>query len=115
MKRAYMRSKSYLDDLVTFGTDTLFVHAITQELRSHVRNGNKHVYAYRFDFDGAFNFAKKLSAPVGEPGVAHGDETGYLFGTLPIAYFGLDTSKTSKEVRLREQMVNLWTNFARYG
>lgn len=91
------------------------MHAITQELRSHVRNGNKHVFAYRFDFDGTFNFAKRLSAPVGEPGVAHGDELGYLFGAIPIAYFGLDLRSTTKESRLREKMVTMWTNFAKYG
>lgn len=117
IKRAYTRlpSKSFIDALVTYGSDTFFVHAITQELRSHVRNGNKHVYAYRFDYDGTYNFAKRLSAPVGEPGVSHGDELGYLFGAIPIAYFGLDRRRSSKESRLMEQMVTMWTNFAKYG
>lgn len=116
IEQIYTRNaKTFLDALVTYSTDTLFVHAITQELRSHVRNGNKHVYAYRFDFEGTFNFAKRLSAPVGEPGVAHGDELGYIFGAIPIAYFGLDTRNSSREVMLRDQMTTMWTNFAKYG
>lgn len=104
-----------MDALVTYGTDSFFVHAITQELRSHVRNGNKHVFAYRFDYDGGFNFAKRLSAPVGEPGTTHGDELGYIFGAVPVAYIGLDTRRSSIQSMLRDQMVTLWTNFAKYG
>uniref|UniRef100_A0A336LKN6 carboxylesterase n=1 Tax=Culicoides sonorensis TaxID=179676 RepID=A0A336LKN6_CULSO len=117
IKSVYTRlsPKSVTDALVTFGTDVFFVHAITQELRAHVRNGNKHVFAYRFDYDGYFNFAKRLSAPVGEPGIAHGDELGYIFGAVPIAYIGLNSENTRIERMIRENMVTMWTNFAKYG
>jgi len=45
----------------------------------------------------------------GFTGVTHGDELIYLFST------GLFSGFTDADIRVRKQMVELWTNFATYG
>lgn len=59
------------DAMVKYGTDVYFLYGMTRTLRHLVRNGNKHVYSYRFAFDGAFNFYKRFVGFLGA-GVAHG-------------------------------------------
>lgn len=59
------------DAMVKYGTDVYFLYGMTRTVRHHVRNGNKNVHAYRFAFDGAFNFYKRFVGYLGK-GVAHG-------------------------------------------
>lgn len=102
------------DNLVKYGTDIFFLHGITRALRLHAQNGHEQVYAYRFSFDGGMNFYKRFIGYYGA-GTAHGDELGYLFTAPPFLYVGVNMKSDSKEMILKNQMVKMWTNFAKYG
>lgn len=91
------------------------MHGVTEMLRYNVRHGNNHTYAYRFSFDGGMNFFSKYIGYKGN-GAAHGDELGYLFTAPRILYFGVRLNrKDSPELIIKNRMVKMWTNFAKYG
>lgn len=104
----------YSNEMVQYATDVQFVHGIVESLRNHVADGNEHVYAYQFSFDGALNFFKKYIRYRGA-GACHGDEIGYLFTGPRIFYFGTRLREWSPEIIVKNRMVQMWTNFAKYG
>lgn len=109
-------SRTLLEALTKYGTDIFFVHGIVSALTQEVRNGNTQVFAYRFAFEGDFNFPTRFSGALGHAnGAGHGDELGYLFTAPTFAYLGTDSRNTSKEMIVRKNMVKMWTNFAKYG
>lgn len=109
-------SQTLLEALTKFGTDIFFVHGIVTSLTQEARNGNKKVFAYRFAFEGDFNFPTRFSGALGHSyGAGHGDELGYLFTAPSFAYLGTDSRSTSNEMVVRSNMVKMWTNFAKYG
>lgn len=93
-----------------------FVHGIVRSLTQEAHNGNNQVFAYRFGFEGDFNFPTRFSGTLGHSsGAGHGDELGYLFTAPSFAYLGTDSRSKSKEMVVRNNMVKMWTNFAKYG
>jgi acetylcholinesterase len=89
----------------------MFFHGILTSARFHATNSTAPVFFYRFAFDGALGLYKRLLA-INRPGVCHGDELGYLFH---FGVFNLSLDPESIELRVKQRMVKMWSNFAKYG
>lgn len=80
---------------------------------------NNNVYAYRFSFDGQFGGFKgmELFNSTTVKGAVHGDDLGYLFKPLHVVDENIDgfENRYSKELLTRSRMVELWSNFVKYG
>jgi len=89
----------------------MFLQGIRKTARNHAKYGNAPVYMYRFSFDGSLGLYKRMLG-IPRPGVCHGDELGYLF---KFGFFNLSLDPKSMEVQVKNRMVRMWTNFAKYG
>lgn len=67
------------------------------------------VYFYEFSYDGNLNYLKKKLG-INRNGACHGDDGGYL-----IKNSILPKEVPQKDNLIREIMVSLWTDFAKYG
>ncbi|PZC70779.1 hypothetical protein B5X24_HaOG200161 [Helicoverpa armigera] len=71
----------------------------------------KPIYYYKFDYVGELNISNKILNSFGLKRAMHMDELGYLFKN--------DLQKgvepTTLDVKMRERMLRLWTNFAKSG
>lgn len=73
---------------------------------------NKPIYYYIFDYVGELNLSNHNDMfTLGYKNAAHTDELGYLFKND----FQKDVEPTPQDIRMRERMVRLWTNFAKSG
>lgn len=72
---------------------------------------NRPIYYYKFDYVGELNIANKLSLGLGLKHAMHLDDLGYLFKND----FQQNIEPTSQDLKMRERMVRLWTNFAKSG
>lgn len=72
---------------------------------------NKPIYYYKFDYVGELNISKILIKEFGLNRAAHLDELGYLFKND----LQQGVEPTSQDVKMRERMLRLWTNFAKCG
>ncbi|XP_050097091.1 uncharacterized protein LOC126578507 [Anopheles aquasalis] len=68
-------------------------------------------YAYYFTFDGRFGNLKQLLNLSHLAGVSHGDDVFYMFHS-PL---NATLEKDADEHRVRDALVAMWTDFARYG
>ncbi|XP_062123792.1 juvenile hormone esterase isoform X2 [Drosophila sulfurigaster albostrigata] len=100
-----------VDEMIALLTDLMFLQGIRRTARNHAKFGNAPVYMYRFSFDGALGLYKRMLG-IPRPGVCHGDEMGYLF---KFGFFNLSLDPKSMEVQVKNRMVRMWTNFAKYG
>ncbi|XP_017084128.1 juvenile hormone esterase isoform X2 [Drosophila eugracilis] len=100
-----------VDEMIALLTDLMFLQGIRRTARNHAKFGNAPVYMYRFSFDGALGLYKRMLG-IPRPGVCHGDELGYLF---KFGFFNLSLDPKSMEVQVKNRMVRMWTNFAKYG
>ncbi|KAL0809376.1 hypothetical protein ABMA28_011574 [Loxostege sticticalis] len=76
-----------------------------------VQVSKKPIYYYKFDYVGELNLTKKLLDSLGLNHAGHMDELGYLFSNELLK----DVEPTTLDVKMRERMVRLWTNFAKSG
>ncbi|XP_037897614.1 esterase B1 isoform X1 [Glossina fuscipes] len=100
-----------VNEMIALLTDVMFLRGIRRSVRYHARYGNAPVYMYRFAFDGALGLYKRMLG-LQRPGVCHGDEMGYLF---KFGFFNLNLDPNSLEILVKNRMVRMWTNFAKYG
>ncbi|XP_026840126.1 esterase B1 isoform X2 [Drosophila persimilis] len=100
-----------VDEMIALLTDLMFLQGIRRTARNHAKYGSAPVYMYRFSFDGALGLYKRMLG-IPRPGVCHGDELGYLF---KFGFFNLSLDPKSLEVQVKNRMVRMWTNFAKYG
>ncbi|XP_039231071.1 juvenile hormone esterase isoform X1 [Drosophila yakuba] len=100
-----------VDEMIALLTDLMFLQGIRRTARNHAKYGNAPVYMYRFSFDGSLGLYKRMLG-IPRPGVCHGDELGYLF---KFGFFNLSLDPKSMEVQVKNRMVRMWTNFAKYG
>ncbi|KAH8356329.1 hypothetical protein KR084_002378 [Drosophila pseudotakahashii] len=100
-----------VDEMIALLTDLMFLQGIRRTARNHAKYGKAPVYMYRFSFDGALGLYKRMLG-IPRPGVCHGDELGYLF---KFGFFNLSLDPKSMEVQVKNRMVRMWTNFAKYG
>ncbi|XP_063545596.1 juvenile hormone esterase-like isoform X2 [Cydia strobilella] len=91
------------DKLITVDT-----HRYVQYL---VHATTKPVYYYKFDYVGELNMSKKLMDSLNVHHAGHSDEVGYLFKMD--SQGGLEP--TAQDIKMRERMLRLWTNFAKSG
>lgn len=77
---------------------------------SQIAKNNSSVYFYEFAYDGGLNYLKK-KYEIHRKGACHGDDGGYLIKSQIL--LGEEVSETDKIVRNR--LVEMWTNFAKYG
>ncbi|XP_053686891.1 acetylcholinesterase-like [Sabethes cyaneus] len=68
-------------------------------------------YHYLFSFDGRFSIAKKLHNINQVEGASHGDDCMYMFSPSFLANLPND----SDEAQVRNTLVKMWTNFAKYN
>ncbi|XP_046806067.1 juvenile hormone esterase isoform X2 [Lucilia cuprina] len=115
IRQFYLGSKQVgiesVDEMIALLTDLMFLQGIRRTARNHAKYGNAPVYMYRFSFDGALGLYKRMLG-LQRPGVCHGDEMGYLF---KFGFFNLSLDPKSMEVLVKNRMVRMWTNFAKYG
>ncbi|XP_068622296.1 juvenile hormone esterase-like isoform X2 [Battus philenor] len=76
-----------------------------------VKASNKPIYYYKFDYIGEFNFSHKLSEVQQKQHAGHMDDLGYLFKND----FQKDAKPSEQDIKMRERMLRLWTNFAKVG
>ncbi|XP_002072946.3 esterase B1 isoform X2 [Drosophila willistoni] len=100
-----------VDEMIALLTDLMFLQGIRRTARNHAKYGSAPIYLYRFSFDGALGLYKRMLG-IPRPGVCHGDELGYLF---KFGFFNLSLDPKSMEVQVKNRMVRMWTNFAKYG
>lgn len=91
------------DNLINIDT-----HRYVQYL---VHASTKPVFYYRFDYVGELNHSKKMLDSLNVQHAAHTDELGYLFKNDSLAA----VEPTAADIKMRERMVRLWTNFAKSG
>ncbi|XP_013146622.1 PREDICTED: juvenile hormone esterase-like isoform X2 [Papilio polytes] len=74
---------------------------------------NQPIYYYKFDYVGELNLSKKLYPNLEEElkQALHADELSYLFRMELLQ----DVEPTMQDIKIRERMVRLWTNFAKVG
>jgi carboxylesterase type B len=91
-------------------SDGIFRTPDDRAIRYYLNSSYPSVYHYEFAFDGTLNFFKKNLSLQNFDGACHGDELFYLFepdipGFIP----------DEKSSLIRNRMVKLWTNFAKFG
>ncbi|ETN60643.1 carboxylesterase [Anopheles darlingi] len=97
--------KHLLSDMI-FMTDSWLNAEWVARYQPHLRH-----YHYRFTYDGRFSILKRFYRNASTPGACHGDELMYMF--CPRALPKLPPS--SEEHRVRENIIALWTSFAKHG
>ncbi|XP_067618115.1 carboxylic ester hydrolase isoform X2 [Eurosta solidaginis] len=100
-----------VDEMIALLTDLMFLQGIRKTARNHAKFGKAPVYMYRFSYDGALGLYKRMLG-ISRAGVCHGDELGYLF---KFGFFNLNLDPRSTEILVKNRMVRMWTNFAKYG
>lgn len=102
-----------MSNFIEYITDTMFFYSINSWIRNHKKNMDSNiVYYYKFDFDGELNWFK-LKNNITKAGTSHADELGYMFVTDITKYRLSNADFRSKLVK--EILLDLWTNFIKYG
>lgn len=76
-----------------------------------VQSTNVPIYYYKFDYVGELNVSSKVLHTLGLKHAMHCDDLGYLFKND----FQKEQEPTPQDIKMRERMVRLWTNFAKTG
>lgn len=112
LKAAYLETPSQYnapeDPAIEFFSDVDFIGGV-HFVASEFAKTNPNVYFYHFSYDGGLNYLKNKRNLQG-PGACHGDEGGYLIKSEVKA-----KSITETDLKVRERMITMWTNFAKYG
>ncbi|CAK1584963.1 unnamed protein product [Parnassius mnemosyne] len=95
--------------IAKFQGDAYLSSSILEETEYILKNNDKPIYNYIFNYNGWRNFAKIFSGEPfrSAPGATHADELFYLFSQ------GL--LHTMFESKMIDKMTTLWTNFAKFG
>ncbi|XP_019530331.3 esterase B1-like [Aedes albopictus] len=72
---------------------------------------NPNIYQFFFTFDGALNNGKTIAKLPPLKGAGHMDELFYVFTSATLA----EVPESDKAYQVRQTMVRLWTNFAKYS
>ncbi|XP_058065095.1 bile salt-activated lipase-like, partial [Anopheles bellator] len=105
-----MLGPELLEQFSWYMTDAMFAIGVLEMAKLH--STRTPVYVYHFTYDGDLNLYKK---PLGVsiPGAVHADETCYLFDTK--TFVTEPTPAASHALTVRQRMLRLWSNFAKYG
>ncbi|XP_058130750.1 juvenile hormone esterase-like [Anopheles ziemanni] len=103
-------SSALLTEFSVFVTDHQFAYGVLEMARRHALRSS--VYVYQFSYDGDLNLVKQ-SFGIPYPGALHADELCYLFHPEDLTVG--EVPQTSHAITVRNRMLRLWTNFAKYG
>ncbi|KFB36097.1 cholinesterase [Anopheles sinensis] len=103
-------SASLLAEFSVYVTDNTFAYPQLEMARRHALRSP--VYVYQFSYDGDLNLFKQF-AGTSLPGAIHGDDLSYLFDVKDLKTE--EVPQTSHAITVRNRMLRLWTNFAKYG
>lgn len=96
-----------------FYSDLSIVHGVYEALKYRAMHTNKSNYAYVFSFVGEFKVNVKLFEGVKGEGAAHGSDIPYFANSV---YYAKDKDRDmGKAYLMRDRMLTLWTDFAKYG
>uniref|UniRef100_A0A336K0Z1 carboxylesterase n=1 Tax=Culicoides sonorensis TaxID=179676 RepID=A0A336K0Z1_CULSO len=92
-------------------------YGIREFIQYYSKNSKSRIYAYQFSFDGHFGHFKRTANKKYRhiSGAVHGDELGYLFVPFFEDISGHRFDSNSKEIVMSKRMVEMWTNFVKYG
>ncbi|XP_015609913.1 esterase FE4 [Cephus cinctus] len=93
-------------------SDIYFTYGTAFSLKIMATYMKSPIYNYLFTYDGQLGFFKKFFRINMTSGVAHADETGYMF--YPAA-LGITPEIGSTEEKMVYAMTRMWTDFAKYG
>lgn len=115
IKRLYFKDKEIglesLNEYFELLSDKL-VNIDTHRYVQYLVNAtNKPIYYYKFDYVGELNNSRKVTSTLALKRAAHTDELGYLFKND----LQNEVEPTPQDVKMRERMLRLWTNFAKSG
>uniref|UniRef100_A0A182QA60 Carboxylic ester hydrolase n=1 Tax=Anopheles farauti TaxID=69004 RepID=A0A182QA60_9DIPT len=103
-------SPALLQEFTVYLNDHQFGYPHMEMAKRHANRAP--VYLFQFRYDGDLNLVKQ-SLGISMPGAVHGDELCYLFDTK--AFIVGEVPAGSHAITVRQRMLRLWTNFARYG
>ncbi|XP_058456716.1 uncharacterized protein LOC131434086 [Malaya genurostris] len=115
IKRFYFDDKridrTTLNELSDLIADNVFItpSMISAEWIAKHQPNVRH-YHYRFNYDGKFSYTKRLFRLSHLAGACHGDDIFYLFNSKMLP----NLPESSDECRVRNLLIRLWTNFAKY-
>ncbi|XP_068618693.1 uncharacterized protein [Battus philenor] len=113
LKAIYLDGEKINEDedsfAIDFLTDVDFLGGL-YVASSLIAKANSPVYFYEFSYDGNLNFLKK-KANIVRLGASHADDAGYLIK----AKFLREEEASDTDKLVRDRMVTMWTNFAKYG
>uniref|UniRef100_A0AAG5DGR7 Carboxylic ester hydrolase n=1 Tax=Anopheles atroparvus TaxID=41427 RepID=A0AAG5DGR7_ANOAO len=116
IREFYFGAKSVNRDTLNQLTDVftdkyLLAYRMTVELWARYQRQTK-FFGYRFAYDGLLNKGKAIMSLKTMKGAAHIDEVYYLFSSPLLR---TEVPVTDRSYELRNTMVQLWTNFAKYS
>ncbi|KFB36099.1 AGAP002863-PA-like protein [Anopheles sinensis] len=103
-------SPALLTEFSIFVTDHQFAYGVLEMAKRHANRSP--VYVYQFSYDGDLNLLKQ-SFGIPFPGAIHGDDLCYLFDAEDLSVG--EVPQTSHAITVRNRMLRMWTNFAKYG
>ncbi|KAJ8687539.1 hypothetical protein QAD02_023333 [Eretmocerus hayati] len=115
-KKDKIDEKDY-EKLIDFSSDVHFNEGIHRTVKTQVDLNSAPTYFYQFTYDKGYSIAKLMyqnQKPV--QGASHMDDLLYLFSMKYLESLKIEPFKEgSHDFRVMEQMLELWTNFARTG
>ncbi|XP_050085192.1 juvenile hormone esterase-like [Anopheles aquasalis] len=101
-----------LEPFTRYMTDLFYSYGIIETARRH--SLRTPVYVYQFAYEGDLNLVRQSLGPlISIPGAIHGDDLCYLFEPKSLSVGAIPP--TSHAITVRNRMLRLWTNFAKYG
>lgn len=96
------------DPAIEFFSDVDFIGGV-HFAASQMAKKNPEIYFYHFSYDGGLNYIKN-KRNLQRPGACHGDEGGYLIKTDAPS-----KGVSATDLMVRDRMITMWTNFAKFG
>ncbi|XP_032525696.2 carboxylic ester hydrolase-like isoform X2 [Danaus plexippus] len=113
IQRLYFKGTPTPEEISQLLSDVTFNVDVYRYIQYLVNVTNRPIYHYKFDYIGDLNVAHKLLKSIGlkDNACQHLDELGYLFRND----LHKDIVENPQDIKMRERLVRLWTNFAKYG
>lgn len=92
--------------------DAWILWEVLKSAKAHAKIEDQDLYLYMFSADTKLNYFKRLHPITAKvEGASHGDDLGYVFKTK----YTPDMKPGIPEWNAMENVIKLWTNFAKYG
>ncbi|CAL4122143.1 unnamed protein product [Meganyctiphanes norvegica] len=92
-------------------TDFHFAVPHDETVQLHASDGISKVYAYELHHRGPRSFYDDFDTTIGSHWVPHAEDLQFIFSNVP----DYDPLVSKDDLKLRNIMVNMWTNFAKFG